>query len=99
MASPLRIDWLQAMNAEMNPIDSHETFEFIDGLNHAQTVPLIWVHAVKADECRDVVRHKMRLQALGSIQGPGVDYFETYTCSGKDSYNRESLVPDHAIHE
>jgi hypothetical protein len=70
--------WLEAMNEEMNSIDSHEKLEYCERPPHAKIIPLKWVYALKTDGFGDIIRFKARLVAQGRKQRPGVDYFETF---------------------
>jgi hypothetical protein len=76
--SPQWSYWLEAMNEEMDSIDSHETFEFCERPPQAKIIPLKWVYALKIDGFGDIVRFKARLVAQGCKQRPGVAYFETF---------------------
>ncbi len=78
MKSPQKVYWMEAMSEEMDSIDAHNTFEYVDKPSEAKVIPLIWVYAIKSDEFGDVVRFKARLVAQGCRQRLGVDYTETF---------------------
>jgi transposase InsO family protein len=89
--SPQWVYWKEAMNEEMDSIESHETFEYCHKPSHAKVIPLKWVYAIKTDGFGDVIRFKARLVAQGCKQRPGVDYFETFAPVSTHSSRRVLL--------
>jgi hypothetical protein len=89
--SPQWAYWKEAMNEEMDSIESHETFEYCQKPSHAKVIPLKWVYALKTDGFGDIIRFKARLVAQGCKQRPGVDYFETFAPVSTHSSRRVLL--------
>jgi hypothetical protein len=58
--SPQWAYWKEAMNEEMDSIESHETFEYCHKPSHAKVIPLKWVYAIKTDGFGDIIRFKAK---------------------------------------
>jgi hypothetical protein len=70
--------WSDAMDDEMNSIESKDTFEWVDRPRDRKVVGVRWVYALKLDAAGRIVRYKARVVAKGYAQVEGLDYNETY---------------------
>lgn len=78
MKSPESLKWLQAMQEEMNSIESKGTFVLSDLPAGRKAVGCRWVYATKPSVGDTPARYKARLVAQGFSQMPGLDYSETF---------------------
>jgi hypothetical protein len=92
MASPQRLEWLAAMEAEMDSLQSHETWTVERTPAGVKPIPVRWVFKVKRDEHGRVQRYKARLVAKGFHQQQGVDYDEVFAPTSKFSTLRMMLA-------
>lgn len=70
--------WEGAMNEEMNSLNSHECFEYVERQRGKKVIPVHWIYSVKVDEFGNVIRYKARLVAQGCRQIQGVDVDEVF---------------------
>jgi hypothetical protein len=70
--------WREAMNAEMESIQSNKTWELADLPAGHRAIGLKWVYKVKKDPEGNVIKHKARLVAKGYAQREGVDFEEVF---------------------
>ncbi len=78
LKGPHRAQWQTAMEAEMESIHEHATWELVPPPDErTNLVSCKWIFAVKEKDGL-VVRFKARLVARGFTQQYGVDYEETY---------------------
>jgi hypothetical protein len=70
--------WRDAMQTEMNSIQSNRTWELsVLPIGH-HTIGLKWVFKVKKDPQGNIIKHKARLVATGYAQREGVDFAEVF---------------------
>lgn len=78
LCSPLRKDWIKAMDEEMNSMRKNKVWTLVDRPNNANIISNKWVFVIKKRPDGDVARFKARLVARGFSQVHGFDYNETY---------------------
>jgi Reverse transcriptase (RNA-dependent DNA polymerase) len=69
-----RDDWIQAMDAEIESIKSHDTYEEVDCLFNKKVISTKGILRVKRDSNNNVARYKARFVAKGFSQQPGLEY-------------------------
>jgi hypothetical protein len=69
--------WFDAMDDDMNSIESKGTFEWVARPRDRKVVGVHWVYALKLDAAGRIQRYKGRVVAKGYAQVEGLDYNET----------------------
>jgi len=77
MSSPEKHKWQQAMQEELDSLQSKECYEHVPR-PPGKVIPLKWVFVIKTDEKGEPVRYKARLVAKGFMQVEGIDFGEVY---------------------
>jgi hypothetical protein len=70
--------WRKAMTAEMESIQSNQTWELVTLPAGHRAIGLKWVFKVKKDPEGNIIKHKARLVAKGYAQREGVDFEEVF---------------------
>ena len=70
--------WQQAMQAELQALESTNTWELVDHPDGRNLMGCKWVFKVKTHSNGSVERYKARLVAKGFTQEYGIDYEETF---------------------
>ena len=70
--------WVAAINAELDSLRGHGTWEYVPHPKDKPIVSCKWVWRVKVKSDRSVERFKARLIARGFTQTRGVDYNKTF---------------------
>ena len=70
--------WREAMQAEMDSIQSNRTWELSVLPAGHRAIGLKWVFKVKKDPDGNIIKHKARLVAKGYAQREGVDFEEVF---------------------
>jgi hypothetical protein len=70
--------WEAAMNEEMNSLDAHGCFEYVERPRGQKIIPVHWIYSVKQDMSGNVTRFKARLVAEGCRQVQGIDVDEVF---------------------
>lgn len=78
MASPQCDKWKEAMEDEFRSLESRNTWEVVNRMEHIKCIGSKWVYKVKTDPTEKIVKYKARLVAQGYNQKKEVDYFESY---------------------
>ncbi len=84
--------WEGAMNEEMNSLNSHECFEYVERQRGKKVIPVHWIYSVKVDEFGNVIRYKARLVAQGCRQIQGVDVDEVFAPTSSFGARRTLLA-------
>ena len=84
--------WLEAMNEEIQSLNSHQTWELVDLPKNAKVLGTRWVLTIKKDAEGFLSRYKARLVAQGFAQIQGVNVWETYAPVANAPYVRFLLA-------
>ena len=76
--NPNSPEWIAAINAELDSLQEHGTWEYVPRPKDKPIVSCKWVWHVKVKSNGSVERFKARLVARGFTQTHGVDYNETF---------------------
>ncbi|GMF65420.1 unnamed protein product [Phytophthora lilii] len=79
MAAPEFQQWKEAIRREIRAHIRNHTWDVVRRPPGVKVIGFKWVFAHKFDETGQIVRYKARLVALGYLQTPGIDYFNTYS--------------------
>lgn len=71
--------WLEAMNKELQALDSNHTWDLVDLPPGKKAIGSRWVFKVKLKADGSLERCKARLVAKGFNQKYGIDYHETFS--------------------
>lgn len=77
MHSPLKKEWLKAMDREVASIEETGTWVEEDAPTGSNIVGCKWVYKTKRDASGNVLKYKARIVATGYSQIQGIDYDET----------------------
>jgi hypothetical protein len=72
-------EWHKAIDEELKLLDEMGTWELVEKLLDAITIPNKWTFVKKRNMANQVVRHKVRLVMKGCAQRPGHKLTETYS--------------------
>ena len=78
MAGPLAHKWKEAVDLEMQMLNTHRTFDLTDLPPDRKAVDVKWIFKTKRDSAGKVLKYKARLVAKGFLQKKGKDYGETF---------------------
>jgi len=84
--------WIEAMNAEMESLQSNETWNLTTLPEGKTAIGCKWVYKTKTDELGNVVRYKARLVAQGFTQKYGDDYDEVFAPVARSATLRTMLA-------
>ncbi|GKC57245.1 retrotransposon protein, putative, ty1-copia subclass [Tanacetum coccineum] len=73
------LQWLSAINVEMQSMKDNKVWDLVDLLPNGKTVGSKWLFKKKTDMDGVVHTYKGRLMAKGYTQTPGIDYDETFS--------------------
>ena len=90
--SPKARYWKQAMQAEVESLESNNTWTFVDIPKDKNVLPGKWVYRVKYGPDGQVDKYKARYAVKGFARVEGLDYFETYTPTCKPETFRTLLA-------
>lgn len=79
MASPNRLKWQAAMQAEYDSLLSNGVWRLVERPQNRNVVKSKWVYKVKQDASGNFEKFKARLVARGFSQKPGVDFDKTFS--------------------
>ena len=79
MSGPDCSNWRQAMDAEMQSLNSNDVWELVERPPGRKIVGSKWVYKVKTKADGSIERYKARLVARGFTQQFGSDYDETFS--------------------
>lgn len=85
-------NWLQAMNEELDALESNGTWEITDLPTGKTAIGCKWVYTTKYDPQRNCSRYKARLVILGNRQRYGIDYDQTFAPVAKLTTVRSLLA-------
>lgn len=86
------LKWIDAMNAEIENIESKGTWEEAELPEGRSAIGCKWVYKKKKDQEGKVIKYKARLVAKGYSQVPGIDYEETFAPVGRSTSLRMLLA-------
>jgi hypothetical protein len=78
LASPKAEAWSAAIEAELDGIEKHETWEIVEAPPGANIIKCRYVFKVKRDAVSAIAKYKAQLVAKGFTQIFGIDYDVTY---------------------
>src|SRR5882762_4646709 len=78
-SSPDWSEWHKAIDEELKLLNEMGTWELVEKLLDAITIPNKWTFVKKRNMANQVVRHKARLVMKGCAQCPGHKLTETYS--------------------
>ena len=84
--------WLQAMNEELDALESNNTWEVTDLPAGKTAIGCKWLYTTKYDPQRESTRYKSRLVILGNRQKYGVDFDQTFAPVAKLTTVRSLLA-------
>ncbi len=84
--------WEGAMNEEMDSLNAHECFEYVERQRGKKVIPVHWIYSVKVDEFGNVIRYKARLVAQGCRQVQGIDVDEVFAPTSSFGARRTLLA-------
>jgi transposase InsO family protein len=84
--------WEAAMNEEMDSLNAHECFEYVERQRGKKIIPVHWIYSVKVDEFGNVIRYKARLVAQGCRQVQGIDVDEVFAPTSSFGARRALLA-------
>ncbi len=91
------------MNEEMDSLNAHECFEYVDRQRGKKLIPVHWIYSVKVDEFGNVIRYKARLVAQGCRQVQGIHVDEVFAPTSSFGARRTLLAKaaqeDFEIHQ
>nr|GEY36502.1 retrovirus-related Pol polyprotein from transposon TNT 1-94 [Tanacetum cinerariifolium] len=70
--------WIEAMQEELNKFEWLEVWELVPCPDKVMVITLKWIHKVKLDELRGILKNKARLVARGYRQEEGIDFEESF---------------------
>ena len=74
-----RLQWIKAMNSEMDSLANNQTWELADLPADAKAIPCKWVYRLKTNPDGSIDKYKARLVAKGFNQRKGLDYSQTFS--------------------
>jgi hypothetical protein len=75
--------WCEAMTAEINALETNQTWSFTSLPPGKTPIGCKWVYKVKLRSHGTLERYKARMVAKGYNQQEGFDYFETFSLVAK----------------
>lgn len=85
-------EWVQAMNEELEALETNETWEITDLPKGKHVIGCKWLYRIKYRPDGTVERYKARLVVLGNRQRYGVDYDQTFAPVAKMATVRSLLA-------
>lgn len=79
MASPFRVKWQAAMQAEYESLLHNGVWILVERPLDKNVVKCKWVYKIKQDTSGNFDKYKARLVARGFSQKPGIDFNETFS--------------------
>nr|KYP36052.1 Retrovirus-related Pol polyprotein from transposon TNT 1-94 [Cajanus cajan] len=73
------LEWIQAMNAEIQALESNHTWVLIELPPNKNAIGCRWVYKIKHRADGSIERYKARLVAKGYTQIEGQDYLDTFS--------------------
>jgi len=71
-------EWKITMEDELRSLESRDTWEIINKVEHVKCIGSKWVYKVKTDPNGKIIKYKARLVAQGYNQEKDIDYFKSY---------------------
>ena len=92
MMGPDADKWSEAIRIELETLDQHDTWEFVQLPRGSKTIGNKWVLKIKRDGEGRIAKYKARLVAKGFSQQMGVNYFDTYSPTARTDSMRTMLA-------